>query len=76
MSCGSGAHIEKDFGEQRPYVGDEGHWGQSLTAKGFAASLFLSSENLSVCHHDREVTVHIIATPDAFDRIPIDRIFN
>ena len=73
MSCGGGAHIEKDFGEQRPYVGDEGHWGQSLTAKGFAVRLFPSGENLSVRHHYREVTIHVIVTPDAFDRIPIDR---
>ena len=76
MSCGGGAHIEKDFGEQQPYVGDEGHWDQSLTAKGFAARFFRSGVNLSVRHHYREVTIRAIVTPGARDRIPIDGTFN
>ena len=40
MSCGGGAHIERNSESSNLNVGDEGHWDQNLTTNGFAVRFF------------------------------------
>jgi hypothetical protein len=60
MSCGGGAHIERNSEGSNLNVGDEGHWDQNLTTNGFAVRFFRLGLNPSAYLHNRDVRVHIV----------------